>query len=270
MESVIQKGEPYSLEKTEEIVAQFYRDGYYFFGVVLEPDEVEALQSAMERKNANPKMHDDDEGDHIRGISMMRMFEYDINFRDLIVREPFISMAEAILGDDCHLMSQNALRNCPEEKSGGWHVDDFVHFPLSDDVPRHDPRTPPPCFILNLLIPVTDVETIEYGPTEFVPGSHYSGRQPPNQDDPTFEGRGPVSMLTKAGGAYMFHNQVWHRGAPNTSDQVRCVGGMVYSKRFISQRFYPFLNYKMPDPVLDGADERMLRVLGKHKKGAYG
>mgnify|MGYP001430758419 CR=1 FL=1 len=68
----------------------------------------------------------------------------------------------------------------------------------------------------------------------------------------------------------MFNNQVWHRGAPNTSDRVRFLGGMTYSQRLIAQRFYPFLNYRMPDRVLDGADERLLRLLGKHQKGAYG
>jgi hypothetical protein len=38
----------------------------------------------------------------------------------------------------------------------------------------------------------------------------------------------------------------------------------------IAQRFYPFLNYCMPDHVLEGAGERLLRVLGKHPSGPYG
>ena len=61
-------------------------------------------------------MHEED-GDHIRGISMMRMYEYDRAFRDLIVREPFVSLAEAILGADCHMMSPKfaALR-----AGAGW------------------------------------------------------------------------------------------------------------------------------------------------------
>ena len=44
----------------------------------------------------------------------MRMFEYSEAFRDLVVREPFASLAEAILGDNCHLMSQNALYTEPD------------------------------------------------------------------------------------------------------------------------------------------------------------
>jgi hypothetical protein len=40
--------------------------------------------------------------------------------------------------------------------------------------------------------------------------------------------------------------------------------------RFVSQRFYPFVNYQLPSRVLERADERRRRVLGFHPKGAYG
>ena len=79
-----------------------HRDGYYFLENVLTPEEVEALRDGMERKYQDPRMHEDEAGDHIRGVSMMRMYEYDRNFRDLIVREPLVSLAETILGEDCH------------------------------------------------------------------------------------------------------------------------------------------------------------------------
>ena len=114
------------------------------------------------------------------------------------------------------------------------------------------------------------MESLEYGPTQVVPGSHYSGRRPDRQEKPEFEGRGPHSILARAGDVYIFHNQVWHRGALNQSDRVRYIATVAYSKRFVAQRFYPFLNYRMPDHVMEGADERLLRHLGKHKKGAYG
>lgn len=267
--SVIRKGEPFSQERTRAIVEEFFREGYYFIGPVLEQDEVEALKEAMDRKLADPKMKDE-EGDYIRGISLMRMFEYDRSFRDLTVREPLVSLAEAILGEDCHLMSQNALRTKPGEGVTAWHVDDRVFFPLPPEMPRHDPRLRVPCFVVNVMMPLTDVDALHYGPTQVVPGSHYSGRKPNTQDNPSFEGRGPVTLLARAGDAYMFHNQVWHRGAPNTSNRVRYLGGAVYSQRIIAQRFYPFLNYRMPAPVLEDASPRLLRLLGKHPKGAYG
>ena len=268
MTSPIQYNEPLSEEETQRITKQFNRDGYYFFGSVLTPAEVSALKGGMERKWGDPRMHAE-EGDHIRGISLMRNFEYDRAFRDLIVREPFVGVAEVILGDDCHMMSQNALRYEPGQ-GGGWHADDRLHFPLPDDVPRHDPRITLPCFAINLLIPLTDAETIESGVTQVVPGSHYSGRNPPKQESPTFEGQGPVSLFTKAGGAYIFNSQVWHRGTRNDSDQIRLVAAITYSQRIIAQRLYPFIDYRMPDHVFEGADERLQRLLGRHEKGAFG
>ena len=36
----------------------------------------------------------------------------------------------------------------------------------------------------------------------------------------------------------------------------------------VAQRFWPYLNYHMPDYVLEGADKRLLRVLGKHPEMA--
>jgi hypothetical protein len=40
--------------------------------------------------------------------------------------------------------------------------------------------------------------------------------------------------------------------------------------RWVSQRFYPFMNYQLPQHVLDNADEQRKRVLGFHPQGAYG
>ena len=68
----------------------------------------------------------------------------------------------------------------------------------------------------------------------------------------------------------MFHNQIWHRGVPNRSDRTRYMGGVTYSRRLISQRFYPFIDYRMPAHVFEGVDERLQRLLGRHKKGSYG
>ena len=269
-ESVIKKdAEPFDEARTQELVTQFHRDGYLFLKGILTAEEVDVLRELMERKYQDPKMHEE-AGDHIRGVSMMRMYEYDIHFRDLIAREPVVSLAEAILGDDCHMMSQNALRYEPGQ-GGGWHVDDRVHFPLPDDVPRHDARLMLPCLVLNALFPLSRADDVKYGVTEVVPGSHYAGRRPSDpHEDPEFDGQGPVSLVGEPGDMVMFHNQVWHRGRKNESDQIRYVGSVVYSQRIIAQRLYPFIDYRMPEYVWQGADERLQRLLGRHKKGAYG
>ena len=268
MTNKIQQGKPFSEAETQQIVEQFNRDGYYFLGEIFTSEEAATLKALMEKKHNDPRMHDE-AGDHIRGISMMRMFEYDKAYRDLIVREPYVSLAEAILGEDCHMMSQNSIRYLPGQ-GGGWHSDDKLHFPLPDDVPRHDPRITLPCFVINVLIPLIDIETMDDGPTQVVPGSHYSGRRPPAEENPTFEGKGAVSFFTRAGGAYMFNSQVWHRGTPNNRNKIRYIAAVTYSQRIIAQRLYPFIDYQMPEHVFEGADERLQRLLGRHKKGAFG
>lgn len=86
-------GVPYSDAQTTQIVEQFKRDGYYFLGPTLEQREVQALRSAAERKLADPRNHV--AGDSVGGSSLFRMFEFDVAARDLIVREPFASLAGA-------------------------------------------------------------------------------------------------------------------------------------------------------------------------------
>lgn len=66
------------------------------------------------------------------------------------------------------------------------------------------------------------------------------------------------------------NSQTWHRGAQNESERVRYLVTTAYGRRFISQRFFPFLNYQMAPHVLGGAPMRLLRLLGQHEKGPYG
>jgi ectoine hydroxylase-related dioxygenase (phytanoyl-CoA dioxygenase family) len=163
------------------------------------------------------------------------------------------------------------VRNPTGRAISGWHADDALWFPLPEEVPRFDPRCTFPALLINGQLPLTDIPTVAHGPTQVVPGSHYSGRTPPpGEESPTWEGRGVHSILCDAGDFYLQHPQVWHRGAPNTSTTTRYLLQHAYGRRFIAQRFYPFLNYRMPPHVLADASPRLLRVLGLHPKGAYG
>jgi hypothetical protein len=68
----------------------------------------------------------------------------------------------------------------------------------------------------------------------------------------------------------MFNCQVWHRGAPNTSDRIRYMTQISYARRLIGHKYYPFMNYQMPEHVYANADERLKRLLGFLPHGAYG
>jgi ectoine hydroxylase-related dioxygenase (phytanoyl-CoA dioxygenase family) len=257
--------EAFDAETNQALAEQFIGDGCLLVPGVLRPEETDALRERVDAAFANPLVEKP-----FNDWNVLRLFEQDRMFRDLLVREPIISLVEAVVGADCHLIANNCIRNPPGKGFHAFHVDPCVWLPLPDEIPRFDPRFRFPCFIVHVQIALTDIETVEHGPTQYVPQSHYSGRPPNDPENPTFEDQGPRSVLCKAGDAYLQHPQAWHRGAPNRSDRTRYLMQQVFGQCFVSQRFYPYLNYRMPDHVLEGADERMLRILGKHRRGAYG
>lgn len=259
---------PFTPEETARISADFDRDGHVLIPNVLSPPEIEALKAALDRVLADPGAKE--RGNVLKGYIALRLFETDPIFEDLLTREPLMSLMESILGPDCHVIAQNAVCNPPGQAIDTYHVDDTVIVPVPEGMERHDPRVRIPAYIINVAYPLTDIPSVEYGPTQYVAGSHQSGRQPSDKTNPTFEGRGPTSIFCKAGDMYLFNNQGWHRGAPNNSDRTRYYCGMSFGRRFMAQRFYPFVNYQLPAHVLERADERRRRVLGLHKSGAYG
>jgi len=257
-----------SEQETSRIIEDFYRDGFKLIPGVLTPDEVQALKAGIDRVLDEPEWA---KTTNFYGpFIAVRLFETSPVFEDMLTREPIISLVEKILEPDCHLITQNAVRNAPGQAIDTFHVDDPVIFPLPEGVERHDPGIPMPVLVLTVQIPLTDIPSLEYGPTQFVPGSHYSGRDQSDPYNPTFEGREPTSILCKAGDIYLHNGQCWHRGAPNTSDRMRYLAQMSFGKRYISHRFHPFMNYQLPPHVLERADERRRRVLGFHPSGAYG
>jgi len=257
---------PYTVEQVDEYRKQFLGDGFLHIPNVLSREEVATLKQGIDRVFEDKSYYDTDNlyGEYVS----VRLFETDPMFVDMLTREPIIGLMESILGPNCHLVAQNAVRNRPGEAIDWWHVDDEVIFPVAEGMDAHDPRLQLPLFICTVQIPLTDIPSDEYGPTQYVPGSHYSGRHP--NETLEFQGQGPTSVHCQAGDIYLHNGQCWHHGAPNTSDRTRYLLQQAYGARFISQRFYPFVNYQLPQHVLDGADDRLKRVLGFHSKGAYG
>jgi ectoine hydroxylase-related dioxygenase (phytanoyl-CoA dioxygenase family) len=259
--------EPFSPEKIKEVLGVYNREGCVLIPDIFSAEEVAAFKTAIDRVYDDPRAQTTNT---FSRFVAMRLFEWNNLFRDTLVREPIIGLMEALLGADCHLISNNVVRNEPGQAIDTYHVDERLSFPLPESVARFDSRMTMPTTILNVQMPMTDLEAIEYGPTQYVPDSHYSGRHPNDKFDPTWEGRKGVTIFCKAGDIYLQNGQVWHRGAPNISSRTRYLLQQSYGTRMIAQRFFPFLNYHMPEHVLEGAGERLLRVLGKHPPGPYG
>jgi len=250
------------------LVEQLHRDGFLVIPDALSPEQVARLREGVERAFAEPSEEAALYGEMMTRIWRPKMFERGPEFEEVIDNPRVIDLIEAVLGPDCHLIANSALRTGPGEGISGWHADETVRFPRPRDVPL-DPRILVPCFLLNFNYYLCDVDE-EIGPTQFIPGSHRAGRQP-EKGELTYEGRGVTSALGSAGTAVIWHDQTWHRGAPNrTQDRVRWVLQAPYGRRFISQRFYPFINYRMPEAILERANPRRKRLLGLHGIGAYG
>jgi ectoine hydroxylase-related dioxygenase (phytanoyl-CoA dioxygenase family) len=253
------------------VLDQFHEQGFAVLRSVLPVDHAQQLRKLVEQRYQDPATHENPERDFVRGgVSLMRMFEYHHAFRDLLVQEPVIDLLEQVLGEECHVVAQNALRTPRQKAIVNWHIDDALFFPFLAHLPElAEYAMPLPCYSINVMVALSDIDAEEFGPTQVVARSHLTGRKP-DYTDTLPPGVAATSLLARAGDVYLVNSQTWHRGAQNKSERVRYLLTATYGRRFISQRFYPFLNYRMPEQVLDGASERLRRLLGQHGKGPYG
>lgn len=244
--------------------AQFHAEGFVQLQYVLQPDEVAHFRSDVVAAHSEPCPTGNPTPFHRH-----QMFLRGPHFVSLLDREPVIDVVERLLGKDCHVIANNTVFTRPASGIDRWHVDETVLFPIPDGVSL-DGRIDMPCFIVTAMYYLDDVDR-GLGPTQIVPGSHRSGRQPPPQDQLLWEGRGPVTILASAGDCLLLNGQTWHRGATNcTTDRIRAVQQVTYGRRFIAQRFYPFVNHRIPESLLAGASARQRRLLGEHPHGPYG
>ena len=263
----IKKGKPFSAEYTAEIMRDFRRDGFVIIPGVLEEQEMAATRARIDEMFDTPELATLAESGH-KGKSefiIWHLNELDRVFCDLLIREPIYSLMEAIFGPGFQQCGNQILRNGAGQQIDNWHCDGPLWFPLPDDVPRHDPRIEMPVFWLTVQMALSDLETIDHGPSQYVPGSHYSGRNPPQEGTPEFEGQGPVSILCRAGDIYLHNSQCWHRGTPNRSGKLRYLLQQQYGQGWAFRRYNAYIDYKMPDHLLEDADERLFKVLGSFR-----
>ena len=254
---------PASAENIAAWVEQFDRDGFLFLPNVLPPSVVAQLREDLDQALVeNPPSPG--------GVIELqhRMFERSRTNLSLFAMEPIASFAEALVAPDCHVIHNNSFRTPIGGGLSGWHQDDAPHFLVTDGAPPTNIRLPVLLFTANYYL--TDVERVEHGPTQVIPGSHLFGASPPKDLERSPYRRQIFSPLGPAGSVVMFNNQVWHRGGPNTSDRVRYMTQVSYARRLVGHKYFPFMNYTMPEHVYRGADERLRRLLGFLPHGAYG
>ena len=242
---------------------QFHRDGYLFLRHVLTPAMVEALKSDLDRGLLERKKTAG-AGSEL----LVRMMETSAASLALFDMEPVVTIAEALLGDDCHVIMNTGIRTPCGAGFHSWHQDDPAHFLVTHGDPPTNVHLPVLLFTAHYYL--TDVEAVEHGPTQVVPGSHLFGAKPARELEGTPDEGRIESCLGPAGSLVLFNNQVWHCGATNRSDRVRHVVQLAYGRRIIGHKYAPFMNFVMPEHVYEGANPRLQRLLGFLPGGAYG
>jgi ectoine hydroxylase-related dioxygenase (phytanoyl-CoA dioxygenase family) len=222
-------------EALTAIADEFFHEGGVRIPNVLSAAEVAALRAKTDEYAANPATASKHLTYAANAFVLRYCQELDPIFNAMITHEQIYKVVEAVLGPDARFNAMNVIRNGQGQAISRWHVDDVLEFPLPPDIPRFDARIRMPVLWMTVQVALSDIDTIEQGPTQFVPRSHYSGRLPPETLE--FEGQGPQSVFCKAGDIYLTNHQTWHRGAPNLSERVRYIMQIQYAKRWADRRF---------------------------------
>lgn len=273
--------EPYqqtSQATLEEWKERFHRDGFLFLKGVLQPGFVQRLRADFDRI-----VEEDGEslGPERPMILRNRMFERSRAALQLFDLEPIVTFAEQLVAANCHVFHNNFFRTAAGGGFSQWHQDDDAHYLVTHGTAPTNVRLAVLFFTCNYFL--TDAESVEHGTTQLVPGSHLFGRRPPGAEaselpvgsgvktlDGTEWSEKVFTACGPAGSVILFNNQTWHRGAPNVSDRVRYVAQVSYGRRVIGHRYFPYMNYRMPEEVYRDASPRLKRLLGFLPKGPYG
>ena len=259
-------GKCVSEEQIGSWVDQFNTQGFLFLEDVLSPEWCAQLRGDLDDAFES---REQDLSSSSNGVDLMhRMFESSQTNVRLFDLEPIVSLAEALVATDCHVIHNNSFRTYTGGGLTTWHQDDPPHYIVTDGKPPGNVHLPVLFFTANYYL--TDVEEREHGGTEVIPGSHLFGAAPPGKMVGTEWEDRVTYNLGKAGSVVLFNNQVWHRGGPNETDRTRYITQVTYARRIIGHKYFPFMNYQMPEHVYVDADERRKRLLGFLNHGAYG
>ncbi len=217
------------------IADEFFAEGFVLIPNVLSTAEVESLRAKTDEYAANPNTAQKHLTFAATAFVLRYCQELDPFFQAMTVHAPILQVVESVLGSNAKFNAMNIIRNGQGQAIANWHVDDVLEFPLPPDIARFDARIRMPVLWLTVQVALSDIDSIEHGPTQFVPKSHYSGRKP--SQNPEFEGQGTHSVFCKAGDIYLTNHQCWHRGAPNLSERTRYLMQLQYAQGWADRRF---------------------------------
>lgn len=237
-----------------------HQDGFVVLPGVLDSAKISALRHAID--GLKPE-HWDYSGllDHYKCV-----FNRDPFWLPFLDLDGVIELAEAALGEDCHIIGQTAWRCHPGFIGAQLHLDYLVM-----ELPRSllaDPAFELPMQICTAQLYLDDIDA-DLSPTQVIPGSHRAGRAPARGEN-QWHGSMAKPVLCRAGDALMFRSELWHAGSDNrTTDRVRYLLQVHYGRRMVAQKFSPYLHWRFNPAVLAAATPRQRRLLGEHREAEY-
>ncbi len=251
----------FALDDLAGMTDAMHEDGFALIPGVLSQDEVQACRDAIDRLHAFG-FDKVDVTEHYKCV-----FNRDRVFFNLLDRPGIVDLAEATMGEHCHIIGQSAWRSHPGHNGWSPHTD---HTLVTVPPEVASDRNSFPIYLCTAHFYLDDIDE-ELCPTYVIPGSHKSGRSIGwgKDADPEWEGRKLEPVVCKPGDVLFFRSEIWHTGSLNKTDRIRYLIQNHYANRTIAQRFSPWPFVFNPEFVAT-ANDRQLRLLGKHPEMAYG
>ncbi|MFK0087501.1 phytanoyl-CoA dioxygenase family protein [Pseudomonas sp. NPDC090755] len=242
------------------VLRALHDDGFVLLPAALAPAQVEQLQGAISRLTP---LHWDYNGliEHYKCV-----FNRDPLWLAYLDLPGIIELAQAALGEDCHIIGQTAWRSHPGAQGMPLHLDHLV-MQLPPEL-LADPDFELPMQICTVQFYLDDIDA-DLCPTRVLPGSHKAGRKPAAGEQ-SWQGQAVQTILCRAGDALMFRSELWHGGSDNTTpDRCRSMLQVHYGRRMVAQKFSPYLRWQFNPAVLAQATPRQRRLLGEHEEAEY-
>ena len=121
----------------ESQVKAMEEDGYAYLPKVIEGEQLTELRAAMDRLTAVPESFDrhgtPENGNGFLNKHINNAFNRDTVFLQYLDLSPVIELAEAVHGEDCHVIGMTAWVTGPGRPDQGLHID-WLPIPLPADL----------------------------------------------------------------------------------------------------------------------------------------